>query len=345
MPDPTPAPPLAGDEVRSLLLPLARAPAVLLAVSGGPDSTALMRLAAALAASAPSPSPVLSVATVDHGLRAGSRAEAEAVVAAAAALGLPAHLLSWDGPKPATRLQERARHHRYALLVDCARRAGATHLATAHTLDDQAETVLFRLIRGSGVAGLAGMRPAVERDGVVHLRPFLTVPKARLTATCRARGWSFVEDPANADPRFARARLRALMPALAAEGLDAARFALLARRMAEAEAALALAARRAVEGAALAPGLYAARRLLAEPAALRHRILDLVLTDLGAAPGRPRLDRVERLADALGDAAAAGRALRHTLHGAAVGFDGEDRLTVAREPPRRAFRVAVDGAD
>ncbi len=293
--------------VRPLLAPFAPLPreAVLLAVSGGPDSMALMGLAAAVAAS--DPGPALAVATVDHGLRAGSRAEAEAVAAAAGALGLAGHLLTWDGPKPATRLQERARHHRYALLVACARRIGATHLVTAHTRDDQAETVLFRMMRGSGLAGLAGMAPARDRDGIVHLRPFLDVPKARLVATCRARGWRFVEDPANGDPRFARARLRRLMPALAAEGLDAARFATLARRMGEAEEALGgqPGAPSRMPRGGRARSMPA--RLLAEPAAVRHRGLDLLLEALAAAPGRPRLDAVERLVARPGQRAA-GRA-------------------------------------
>ncbi len=325
---------LTLDEARTLLAPLRDARGVLLAVSGGPDSVAMMRLAAGLAASGVGVPP-LAVATVDHGLRPGSRAEAEDVARAAEALGLPCHMLPWTGAKPATRLQERARRHRYALLVDCAGRIGASHLATAHTRDDQAETVLFRLMRGSGPAGLAGMAAAVDREGIVHVRPFLDVPKARLVATCRAGGWSFVDDPANADPRFARTRLRALLPALAAEGLDAARFATLARRMGEAEAALAEAARCAIADAARAPGRYDARRLLAAPAAVRVRALQSVVTDLAAAPGRPRLDGVERLAAALVDAAAAGTPLRRTLHGAVVSFDGRDGLHLAAAPPRR----------
>ncbi|RYB07139.1 tRNA lysidine(34) synthetase TilS [Lichenibacterium ramalinae] len=333
--------PLGLDEARRLLAPSAAPSSVLLAVSGGPDSIALMGLMAALAADVPG-GPALAVATVDHGLRPTARAEAEAVLAAAARLGLPGHLLAWDGPKPATRLQERARHHRYALLGACARDIGATHLVTAHTRDDQAETVLFRLMRGSGPAGLAGMAPRTVRDGIVHLRPLLDVPKARLVATCRVRGWAFVEDPANADPRFARARLRALMPGLAAEGLDAARFAVLARRMAEAEAALAAQAERSLSEAARGPGRFDGGRLLAEPPAVRQRALDLVLTRLGAAPGRPRLERVERLAEALSCAARAGTPLRRTLHGAVVALDGRGLLTLAPAPPRRPGGTAPE---
>lgn len=336
MPDPDD--PLGLDEARTLFAPFAAARRVLLAVSGGPDSTALLRLAAA-AASSDSAFPPLAVATVDHGLRPEARAEAEAVASAAAALGLPHHLLAWEGAKPATRLQERARHHRYELLVVCARTIGATHLATAHTLDDQAETVLFRLMRGSGPAGLAGMAPAIMRDGVLHVRPFLSVPKFRLVAACRAGGWSFVEDPANADPRFARARLRSLMPALAAEGLDARRLATVARRMREAEAALAAAAARAVAEAADTEGGASMARLLAEPVAVRVRALDLMLGAAKSLPGPPRLDRLEKLEAALAAAARARSPLRRTLADVLVAFDGQDRLVVSPAPPRRSGTV------
>lgn len=332
--------PLTPDEIRLLLAPLKSARAILLAVSGGPDSVALMRLAAEVARSDPDFPPLL-VATVDHGLRAAARTEAEGVAAAATTLGLPVHILTWTGDKPSTRLQERARHHRYALLVDCARRIGATHLVTAHTQDDQAETVLFRLMRGSGPAGLAGMARAVDRDGVLHVRPLLDLPKARLVAACHAFGWPFCEDPSNRDPRFARTRLRRLMPALAVEGLDALRLTTLARRMGEVEEAIGEAARRTVEEAARGPGVYDARRLLAEPAAVRQRALDLMVTAIGTAPGRPRLDAVERLSGALARAIAVSEPLRRTLHGALLSYDGGTALRLAAAPPRRRPREAI----
>ena len=109
-------------------------------------------------------------------------------------------------------------------------------MLTAHTLDDQAETVLFRLARGSGVRGLAGMEspagmPVKEGRGIELVRPLLAIPKSRLIATLKAAKIRYADDPTNRDPRFTRPRLRALMPMLAREGLTAARLATLARRV------------------------------------------------------------------------------------------------------------------
>ncbi len=151
---------------------------------------------------------------------------------------LPHAVLELSSPLPRARLQEAARHARYEALLAHARAIGAGAIATAHTLDDQAETVLFRLIRGSGVGGLAGIPAERALEDVELLRPLLGLPKTALIEQCRRAGISFAEDPSNRDPRFARARLRALLPALAEEGLDAAALARLAARMARAEAAL-----------------------------------------------------------------------------------------------------------
>jgi tRNA(Ile)-lysidine synthase len=331
MPGPAPAAPLTLDEARSLFTPLAGADAILLAVSGGPDSTALMGLAAAIAADLPR----LAVATVDHGLRPGSRDVAEAVATQAAALGLGAQILTWVGAKPVTRIQETARRERYRLLTDAARALGASHLVTAHTLDDQAETVLLRMSRGSGVAGLAGMAACVTRDGIAHVRPFLGVPKCSLVATCLSLRLPVAADASNTDPRFARARLRRLMPMLAEEGLDARRFAVLAGRMAEASAVIDRMARCALLDGAVPgePGCYAGVRLLHEPGAVLNRALELMLGQVGS--GRPRLEPIERLAGELRAAAAAQAPLQRNLLGVLVAFDGVDRLRLRPEPPRR----------
>ncbi|MDE3176332.1 MAG: tRNA lysidine(34) synthetase TilS, partial [Pseudomonadota bacterium] len=164
--------------------------------------------------------PRLYAATVDHALRAESAAEAANVAALAARLGVPHAILRWEGEKPVAALQERAREARYNLLAQEARRVGARVVVTAHHLDDQAETVLFRLARGSGVAGLAGMAARSRRGGIEIARPLLGLRKAELVALCEANGVGFARDPSNEDDRFARPRLRRLAETLAAEGLD-----------------------------------------------------------------------------------------------------------------------------
>ncbi|MGQ3675051.1 tRNA lysidine(34) synthetase TilS [Xanthobacter sp. TB0139] len=233
------AAPLGVQERDALLAPLVAYKKVLIGISGGPDSTALAWLAMGWRqAVGGGAGASLCAATVDHGLRADSRAEAEEVSRFCAGLGLPHHVLTWRGEKPVRGIQAAARTARYGLLLDLARQIGADALAVAHTADDQAETVLFRLSRGSGLAGLGAMRPKAERQGVALLRPLLSVPKARLVATLQAGQIGFVQDPANSNPRFTRARLRALAPALAEEGLDARRLGQFARRMARADAAL-----------------------------------------------------------------------------------------------------------
>src|SRR5690606_18027304 len=127
-------------------------------------------------------------------------------------------------------------------LAKAAYAAGAQHVLTAHTLDDQAETVLIRLTRGSGLGGLAAMAhtsPLPGADGAISLiRPLLEVTKARLLATLREAGVAYADDPSNREPRFTRVRFRDAMPVLEREGLSAGRLALLARRVRRAEAAL-----------------------------------------------------------------------------------------------------------
>jgi tRNA(Ile)-lysidine synthase len=172
-----------------------------LAVSGGPDSVALMHLAAPL-------QPV--VFTVDHGLRAGSATEAAGVAAAAARLGLVHETLHWTGDKPTAGLQAAARAARYRLLAAACAGVGAATLLTGHTLDDQMETIAMRRAKGSGAAGLAGMasQTRLPGSGVRLARPLLGVRKADLVAFLVRMGAAYVTDPSNVDVRFDRGRLR-----------------------------------------------------------------------------------------------------------------------------------------
>ena len=341
---PSSAKPFEVDEAKGLLLPFIVGRTVLIAVSGGSDSVALMRLCAAAARDTIGPRPF--VATVDHGLRHGSRAEAMEVGVWARQCGLAHAILPWEGQKPATGVQERARTVRYALLVAHACQIGASVLLTAHTLDDQAETVLMRLSRGSGLAGLAGMRLLSQRDGIAHARPFLGVQKARLVASCAANRWPFFDDPTNADPQFARTRWRKLAPLLAKEGLTAARLAKLAERAGAVEEALDAKAAQAfalslIDQSSGTVALDLAALTRSEPREIVLRVFARALDKArGAAPStlQIRLQRVEAAVAALRAAVMQGRSVRRSLAGTVLSYDGERVLTLSREADRQRGR-------
>jgi tRNA(Ile)-lysidine synthase len=228
---------ISAQDAKGLFADWKAAPAVILAVSGGPDSIALMWLAARWR-SALARGPRLIAVTVDHGLRPEAAREAREVKRLARLLDLPHRTMRWTGLKPKAGLPAAARTARYRLLAQAARTSGATHILTAHTRDDQAETLLMRLLRGSGIAGLAAMARESERDGVLLARPFLDVSKSQLIATLKKAKIGFADDPTNHDTNFTRPRLRAVMPVLAAEGGDTRNLARLASRLARANAAV-----------------------------------------------------------------------------------------------------------
>ena len=339
------AAPVSVAEAKTLFAGLNTAPVLVLAVSGGPDSTALLVLAARWRG-ARKQGPELIAVTVDHGLRPESAREARAVKRLALRLGVRHRTLRWTGSKPATGLQEAARAVRYRLLSAAARGAGSGHVLTAHTLDDQAETVLIRMARGSGVTGLCAMVRETPLTGVTLVRPLLDVPKARLIATLAAIGISFADDPSNRDPRFTRARLRNLMPALAEEGLDAPRLALLARRLQRAEATIELAVDVAAPAVSHGPWtdrgpiVLDAEKFGRLPAEVALRLLSRAIASTGD-EGPVQLGKLETLCQALDDAfshagANGGLArfrLRRTLAGALVTLS-KDRLAIERAPPR-----------
>ncbi len=277
---------------------------------------------------------------------------------------MPHRILRWQGSKPTTGLQEAARAARYRLLAAAARTAKAGYVLTAHTLDDQAETVLIRMSRGSGLSGLCAMAkvallpvgaPQVMRPDaasgaeaeIVLVRPLLDIPKARLVATLEHAGIDFANDPSNRDPRFTRARLRDMMPTLAREGLDARRFALLARRVRRAEAALEMAVSVAATALSEAPWSdrgpigFDAEKFIRLPAEVALRLLGRAIAHVGD-EGPVQLGKLEALYAALGNADAGDRSetfrLRRTLGGALVTLT-ERRLVVERAPARRSGAV------
>ncbi|PZU45514.1 MAG: tRNA lysidine(34) synthetase TilS [Sphingomonas sp.] len=254
-----------------------------IAVSGGADSLALMALAAE------GFRPQVHVLSVDHGLRADAAGECAMVANLAAGLGLPHQTLSISIP-PGGDLQARARDGRYAAMADWCRANGIGMLMTAHHADDQAETLLLRLARGSGLAGLSGVRAKGKIDGITLLRPLLAWRRADLAAVVAARGWTAANDPSNLDPRFDRTRARTLLAGTA--WLDPSRLAAGARHLAEAETALAWAAERAFATRAEwhSPALLLDPEGL--PIELRRRLLTDGLRAFGHEPDGPSLVRL-----------------------------------------------------
>lgn len=249
-----------------------------LAVSGGPDSLALLLLAHAAHPGA------IEAATVDHGLRAGAAAEAAEVARICAALGVPHQTLAVE--LAPGNVQSEARTARYAALGDWVGRRGLGPLLTAHHADDQAETLLLRLNRASGVAGLAGVRAVGRVPGtrLPLLRPLLGWRRHELAGVVTAAGRVPAQDPSNDDPRFDRVRLRKALAG--ADWLDVAAMARSAAHLADADAALDWAAARewheAVSPGALGSFVYRPQA----PRAVALRVLARLIEKLDGAPAR-----------------------------------------------------------
>ncbi|WMT86285.1 tRNA lysidine(34) synthetase TilS [Pelagibacterium sp. 26DY04] len=211
-----------------LFAPVAHEETIGLAVSGGADSLALMLLYAAWTAPE---KPKAIVYTLDHGLRPEARGEAEMVAREATRLGLPARLLTWEGPKPLSGKQQAARAARYRLIGEAMKADGVALLLTAHHRRDQAETMLMRLAHGSGVTGLGAMRSFSCVEGVAVFRPLLEISPDALAACVEQAGLSPALDPSNADPAYERTRWREALAQLEALGLTEDGLARAARRL------------------------------------------------------------------------------------------------------------------
>jgi tRNA(Ile)-lysidine synthase len=216
---------------------------------------------------------------------------------------VPHAILRWRGAKPRSNLQALARQARYDLLLRRCRRLKVPVLLLAHHADDQAETLLLRLGRGSGLDGLAGMAPAVARDGIVLARPLLRWPKAALIATLRAAGQKWMEDPSNRDPRHVRVRVRQALALLAPDDVVPARIAAAAGQIAQAAGFLnALAVRWADTALPLAPGLWCQLDpmvLTTVPAELGQRSVRLRLRQIGGLAVSPDQAELARFIAAL----------------------------------------------
>ena len=296
-----------------------------IAVSGGPDSIALLLLAAATRPGA------IEAATVDHNLREGSREEADMVAALCAKLGIPHQILpiEWK-EKPTTAIQERARRRRYGALADWAKKHKLKTLLTGHHANDQAETLLMRLARGAGISGLAGMRFVVRVPGSDEalVRPLLGWRRDELEQLCAEAGVTPAADPSNEDEKFERVRVRKALDE--ADWLGAKEVAASASHLADADVALNWAAAREWERAAKVE----AGKIVIDPAGLpreiRRRLMSRAVMSLGSeARGAPlRGQQSDRLLAAL----LAGQ--KGTLRG--VACSGGETWTFAKAPARKA---------
>ena len=330
--------PVSEEEARALFACFRDRDHVALAVSGGSDSLALMHLAARWARQAPR-APRLSVLSVDHGLRPQAAVEAGEVCRLARGLGLAADVLRWQGDKPDSGIQAAARAARYGLLGAWCAEHGAA-LAVAHTREDQAETVLMRLMRGSGLDGLCGMadesRVPFMTAHVPLLRPLLDVPRARLRASLRAAGLAWVEDPSNDDVAYERVRLR---KALGELGLDVEALGRSARRLQRARAALNeirdgwLAAHFTCHGHGW--GAFSLAALLTQPRDIRLRILHFAAATFGPG-GHVNLAGLERLEGWL-----SGGTGRARVFGGVRFVRRKAALVAGREPGRIAARAIL----
>jgi len=325
--------PITDAELKTLFACLDGVAHAGLAVSGGADSVALMELARRWRAHAGADVARLSVLCVDHGLREGSEREAEWVAARADALGLAAAVLRWEPGDKQSRIQADARQARYDLMAGYAHENALDALVTAHHLDDQAETVLMRLGRGSGLDGLTAIPEKGYWAGLPVIRPFLDMPKARLVATLKARGLEWLEDPSNEDSRFERVRVRHAMDRLEALGIGAVALARSAKRLRRARTALdQLTSRFLRDSSQLDAAGFCridAPALREAPEEIALRAMGRVISAVGGRAAMPRLSKLEGLLEAL----KARDDAPLTLGGCRVS-PGRDNILVLREPGR-----------
>lgn len=364
---------LTPEDCETLFAALGGYNVLILAVSGGPDSLALLTLISAWAEARnknaqPLPCPRFLAVTIDHGVRSESASEAAFVEAQAARWGVPHETLPWLGEKPLTGFQEAAREARYTLLAARARREdGTVAVVTAHHRDDQVETFLMRLGRGSGLDGLSAMRSRsvlgggrLAHDGLplddlmfggqslnnlpvdarVYLeRPFLDVPKVRLIATLEDQGLPWIADPSNDNPTFERVRLRQAQQQLDHLGVGSAAIARSVRRLQRGKDALDWATERLWQSAvATHAGAYGAVNIplySSAPEDLRVRVLARLIQTFGGQTFGARLSHIEALA-VRGHPGA--RPFACTLGGCFVRY-GRRILHVFREPGRLGLPV------
>jgi tRNA(Ile)-lysidine synthase len=314
-----------ADALARIAPDLAAATPLALAVSGGPDSLAMLLLAADAGYR-------IAVLTVDHGLRPAAAGEAAYVAEVCAERRIPQTTLRATVTVGGEGVQAAARRARYAAMGGWCAENGVRFLLTAHHADDQAETLLMRLARGSGLAGMAGIRARRPLEGVQVelLRPLLGVRKLDLVALVEAAGLRLIADPSNDEPSYDRTVARRL---LLGGGLDSARAAATAAHLADAEAALAWTADEAWAGRARVDAAVVELDARGLPDELVRRLVMRAIVTVvpSAAPDGPAVARL--IAGLAGGA-----------HGNLAGVAAEPgaRWCFRRETPRAAKRRQAD---
>ena len=347
---------LSPADFAHLFEPLTSFDHILVAVSGGVDSTVLLHALSQWVRPQTATNPAndkmplkISVVCVDHGLRDGSAHEARAVKHRAEMLGCDCAVLRWRGEKPVTRLQEKARSMRYELLQKHARKIGAEAIVLAHHADDQAETMLMRMAAGSGPEGLCGMQVQTKRDGMLLVRPFLSLPKSALVATARAAEWDWHEDPSNQQERFERVRLRRMQALREGAGLTSARLVRLAARLARQQEAINWMAEQSWSNVSFLTGLDAPEKatvvlqaaLWTLPAEIGIRVIAKAVHVLKP-DAALRLERIETLHAVLRDWERKQQKGRRTLGGCVLNLSRDGVLTLTPEPLRLRGRRFKD---
>ncbi len=271
-------------------------------VSGGPDSMALCHMMARACSQVQGQ---LYAVTVDHGLRTESAEEAKTVSKWIGAWNNVEHtILEWEGSKPKTRIMEEARRARFNIMGDMARKKCIKHIFLAHQLEDQAETFLMRLAKGSGLDGLSAMREVCVSESLTFCRPLLRISKEDLISYCNNEGAPYVMDPSNENQKYLRPSLRRTFHVLESEGLSARRLSVTSARLARAQEALEAVTDHAFNDVLLSHKdgeiVLDGELLRSRSAEIRLRILMKGIEILGlSGPYPPRLEKMEALEHAL----------------------------------------------
>ena len=313
-------------------------PKIAVAVSGGGDSLALTAL---MQEWITTHNGEMLTLTVDHKLRTESTAEAKEVQKLLHARGITHDILTWEGDKPLTHVQETARKARYKLLISACVQHGFPVLAVAHNLEDQIETFWMRLAHGSGLDGLSAMAPIRTIEGISIIRPVLPFSRKQLRATCLKHNMNHVEDPSNNNKKYLRPQLREFENLLEKEGLTPKRLAMTIQKLEDARQALQVMTEKAFDECVLLhPEGYATlktKEWKKSPREIQRRILAKTLIILSPQPYPAGFEAIEQTRIDLQNQSFAGK----TLSGCELFPKRKGDILLARESNAIEDRVRV----